>query len=249
MLIDAHAHLDRYEELLPEAIEQIDRHGIMVVAVALDVESYLATKAIAEHSPLIRPVFGVHPWGAPRYAGCLGDLDVHLQETPLIGEAGLDFHFIEDESQYDAQRRVFEYQCQWAARHGKPMSLHTKGAEPEVLETLRAFGVKDAIIHWYSGPAGLVDDYLALGCSFSVGVEVLYSTAIEQLAATIPDERLLLETDNPGGHQWLAGSPGMPVVILDVLAKVAELRHVDADELETQVANNWRHFERSAADA
>jgi TatD DNase family protein len=248
MLIDAHAHLDRYEEHLPQALEQIDRNGIVTVAVSLDVESYLATKALAARSSLIRPAFGVHPWEAPRYDGRLEELDAYLEETPLIGEAGLDFHFIEDESQYDAQRRVFEYQCQWAARLGKPMSLHTKGAEHEVLETLCTFDVKDAVIHWYSGPQDLVADYLALGFSFSIGVEVLHSAAIEQLAAAIPDDRLLLETDNPGGHQWLTGAPGMPVVLLEILTKVAELRHVDADELETQVATNWRHLERPAAD-
>ncbi|HSQ21648.1 MAG TPA: TatD family hydrolase [Coriobacteriia bacterium] len=249
MLVDAHAHLDRYEELLAQALEQIRRNGIVTVAVSMDVESYLATKTLAAGSSHVRPAFGVHPWEAPRYADRLADLDAHLQETPLIGEAGLDFHFVEDASQYDAQRRVFEYQCEWAARTAKPMSLHTKGAERDVLEALRTFRIRDAIIHWYSGPRGLVDDYLALGCAFSIGPEVLCSAHIGQLAAALPDDRLLLETDNPGGHQWLTGEPGMPVLLLEVLAKVAELRRVDADALETQVADNWQRFERPAADA
>jgi len=247
MLVDAHAHLDRYEELLPEALAQIERHAILTLAVAMDVESYLATKAIAERSPLIRPVFGVHPWEAPRYADRLGELDPYLEETPMIGEAGLDFHFVEDASLYDAQRRVFEYQCQSAARLAKPMNLHTKGAEREVLDVLKAHDIPDGIIHWYSGPLGLIEDFLALGYFFTVGVEVLFSEALQQIACKIPDERLLLETDNPGALRWLADSPGMPTVLLDVLAKVAELRQVDAALLEDRVADNWRRFEASDA--
>jgi TatD DNase family protein len=243
MLIDAHAHLDRYQGRLPEALEQIDRHRILTLAMAMDVESYLVTKALAGQSPYIRPAFGIHPWEAPRYAEHLGELDAYLDETTMIGEAGLDFHFVEDESLYGPQRRVFEYQCEWAARLRKPMNLHTKGAEREVLETLGTYGVRECIVHWYSGPPNLVDDYLALGCYFTLGVEVLYSKAIQQIAPAIPGERLLLETDNPGGYEWLVGSPGMPVVLLDVLARVADLREVYVDELESHVAENWRRLE------
>jgi Tat protein secretion system quality control protein TatD with DNase activity len=149
VLIDTHAHLDRCGDLLPEAHEQIDRHVIVTVAVSMDVESYRATKALAEQSALIHSAFGVHPWEAPRCVDCLGDLDAHLRETPLIGEAGPDFHFVQDERPYDGQRRVFERHGGWAAR----------------------------------------------------------------------------------------------------LAGVAELRRLDADELETRLADNWRRFDLPAADA
>lgn len=249
MLIDVHAHLDRYGDRLPEAIGQIDAHRIVTVAVAMDTESYDQTKALAERSAYIRPVFGVHPWEAPRYADHLAALDPWLEETPMIGEAGLDFHFVEDKSLHDSQRRVFAHECEWAARLDKPMNLHTKGAEREVLETLRCHGVKNSIVHWYSGPRDLVEEYLALGCYFTVGVEVLTSTAIEQITAAIPIDRLLLETDNPGGYDWLFGSPGMPVVLLDVLAKVADLRGIDVDRLETRLADNWQQLQERVADA
>jgi TatD DNase family protein len=240
MLVDAHAHLDRYGDRLIEALGQIDDHGILTITVAMDVESYLQCKAIARRSAFVKPIFGVHPWEAPRYCDDLTVLDEHLVETPMIGEAGLDFHFVEDARSHECQRRVFAYQCEWAARLGKPMNLHTKGAEREVLEALRSYGLKGCVVHWYSGPLNLIDDYLALGCSFTVGVEVLTSAAIQEIARTIPIDRLLLETDNPGAYEWLAGSPGMPVLLLDVLARVAELRAMDADELEERLSENWR---------
>ena len=95
------------------------------------------------------------------------------------------------------------------------------------------------------GPTTLIDDYLALGCFFTVGVEVLSSAAIQETARLVPLERLLLETDNPGAWSWLSGSPGMPVLLLDVLGKVAELRGMRADELEKRLGENWAVIERS----
>jgi TatD DNase family protein len=247
MLVDAHAHLDRYGDQVSEAVAQINDRQIVTVAVAMDIESYLKTKVLAEQSVYIKPAFGVHPWEAPRYCSDLKVLDGYLEETWMIGEAGLDFYFVKDASLQNYQRQIFGYQCDWAARLGKPMNLHTKGAEHEVLEALTSHDLRGCIVHWYSGPVDLIDDYLALGCYFTVGVEVLHSKAIEEIAKAIPIERLLLETDNPGGHKWLAGSPGMPILLLDVLAKVAELIGTVPVELESRLGENWDTFRRGSA--
>jgi TatD DNase family protein len=243
MLVDAHAHLDKYGDRLSEALGQIDDHRILTVAVATDIPSYLRTRALAERSSYVKPAFGIHPWEAPRYCDDLAMLDEHLAETPMIGEVGLDFHFVDDKRSHECQRLVFEYQCEWAARLGKVLNLHTKGAEHEVLEMLTSHGLRGCIVHWYSGPGSLIEGYLALGCYFTVGVEVLTSKIIQEIAGVIPMERLLLETDNPGAYMWLVGSPGMPVLLLDVLAKVAELRKTDADGLESRLSANWEVVE------
>jgi len=243
MLVDAHAHLDLFGERQNEALRQIEQHRILTLAVSMDVPSYLDTKSLAERSPWVRPLFGVHPWEAPRYADDLTALDAHLAATPMIGEAGLDFHFVEDARSHEQQRLVLRYQCGWAARSGKRMNLHTKGAEADVLAELRAHGLRGSIVHWYSGPAELVSDYLALGCYFTIGVEVFTSEAVRELARSLPGDRLLLETDNPGAHKWLTGSPGMPDLLLDICDAVADLREVPPEELSGQLALNWRRLE------
>jgi len=239
MIIDAHAHIDRYAERLKEAIEQINTHHISTLAVSMDIPSYLKTIEIARMSPYINPTFGIHPWEAGRYYNNLEVMDQYLMQTPLIGEAGLDFHFIEDTDQYPRQRTVFEYQCEWAKRLGKPMNLHTKGAEEEVLSTLRNFNIKSSIIHWYSGPKKLIESYLSAGSYFTVGVAVLTSPEIQEITEIIPNDRLLLETDNPDGYQWITKSIGMPTLIYDVLAKVAQLKNINSMDLKRVLANNW----------
>jgi TatD DNase family protein len=242
MLVDAHAHIDWYTDALPGALGQIEKHRILTMAVAMDVPSYLKTLEIARSCSYLIPTFGIHPWEAARYTDTLHELDGYLEKTPVIGEAGLDFHYVKDSGLYPGQRKVFEYQCAWAQRLSKPMNLHTKGAEREVLEMVQRFGIGTSIIHWYSGPESLIESYLEAGCYFTVGVDVLNPRKTRNIAEILPLDRILLETDNPGGYQWLAHEIGMPDLLLKIVEKVAVIRGVTAGELENRLWRNWQDF-------
>lgn len=240
MLLDAHTHLDMYDAAaLDAAIREIEQHRILTVAVAMDPASYARTQAIAARSDLIIPTFGVHPWEAPQWADRLDALDPLIATSRMLGEIGLDYHWVEDASAYPAQRRVFEHFLAAARDRDAIVNLHTKGAEAEVCALLRAYRVRRAIVHWYSGPLDVLDDLLALGATFTVGVEVCHSDAIRAVAARIPPDRLLTETDNPGGLEWLTGERGMPRHVLDVVGALAALHGTDADAIQAQVWANW----------
>ncbi len=242
MLVDAHVHIDKYAGQLNEALSQIAAHHILTVCVSMDIPSYLRAKEISASSKFLVPTFGIHPWEAEHYCKKLDLLDAYLEQTPIIGEAGLDFVWVSDRKLDPCQRAVFRYQCQWAQRLSKKMNLHTKGAEHEVLQTLSEFGLRGSIIHWYSGPLELIDAYLAIGCYFTIGVEILTSPVIEKIARQIPIDRILLETDNPGGYEWLTKRIGMPAILLDVLDKVARVKGTDPISFEAQLTKNWREF-------
>lgn len=242
MLVDAHAHIDWYTDALPDALSQIEKLRILTMAVAMDVPSYLKTVEIARSSPYIIPTFGIHPWEALRYTNNLWELDVYLEDTPVIGEAGLDFHYVKDKNLFPGQIEVFEYQCSWAQSLSKPMNLHTKGAELEVLEMLNRFKIGRSIVHWYSGPVSLIESYLAAGCYFTVGVDVLNPRILQSIAEILPMDRILLETDNPDGYRWLAKEIGMPELLLKILEKVSEIKDMTTGELENRLWQNWQDF-------
>ncbi len=242
MLVDAHAHMDWYTDSLPDALGRIEKHRILTMAVAMDVPSYLKTLEIARSCSYVIPTFGIHPWEAARYTDNLHELDGYLEKTPVIGEAGLDFHYVKDSGLYPGQMKVFEYQCAWAQRLSKPMNLHTRGAEREVLEMLTRFRIDTSIIHWYAGPVSLMESYLAAGCYFTVGVDVLNPRKTHTIAEILPLDRILLETDNPGGYQWLAHETGMPDLLLKIVEKVSEAKGMTAIELENELWQNWRNF-------
>jgi TatD DNase family protein len=238
MLIDSHCHLDRYEENLGGALEQIRQHRIFTISNSMDLPSYKQNVKIAATCDLVLPVFGVHPWNASEYVGCLKDLDWAISESPMIGEIGLDYYFVKETSRYDDQRKVFEYFLRAASRHRKIVIVHTKGAESEAYQLLKQHSVERAIIHWYSGPWHILKAMVECGFYFTIGVEVLFSQHIQDIAGYLPAELILTETDNPGGNASITGTIGTPLLIKDVIGKLAEIRGASDQTIMTTVQNN-----------
>jgi TatD DNase family protein len=242
MLIDAHSHLDLYEEALEPALQEIRQHSIFTVSNSLGLESYQHNLDIAGQCDWVLPIFGVHPWFAPQHADRLEDLGAAIEQSSMLGEIGLDYYFVEDASQYPAQRKVFEFFLQAAAEQGKIVHLHTKGAEQEVLELLDRHGVERAVVHWYSGPLDILKQWKARGAYFTVGIEVRYSPHIQEIARQVPAEQLLTETDNPGGPKSLIGGLGMPSLIQDVVQELAAVRSTTAEAIVQSVHANFRQL-------
>jgi TatD DNase family protein len=241
MLIDAHVHLDKYGDLLDQALSEIDAQRIFTVATAMDVPSYLELRKIAERSPFILPTFGVHPRRAAEYVDRLPELGRYLEMSPAIGEIGLDFHWVKDTATYPAQRKVLEYFIACAGEQNKFVNLHTKAGEKEILDLLAKYDVRRAIIHWYSGPLDILNAMIDYGCYFTIGVEVLYSDYIKTIVQAVPDHLLLTETDNPGALKWLKKHDdlGMPNAIKSVIAALAEVRDASPEKIETVVQQNF----------
>jgi TatD DNase family protein len=241
MLIDAHVHLDKYGDLLDEALQEIEENRIFTVATAMDLPSYLDLQNIGECSDLVLPTFGIHPRRAAEYADRLHEIGRYIEMSPAIGEIGLDFHWVKDASTYPAQRKVLEYFIAAAAEQNKFVNLHTKAGEKEILDLLEKYDAKRAIIHWYSGPMDILQAMIHYGCYFTIGVEVLYSDYIKEIARAIPDHLLLTETDNPGALRWLKKNDevGMPTAIKAVVNALAELRQLTPEHIENLVHGNF----------
>lgn len=241
MLIDAHVHLDKYGDLLDQALQEIETERIFTVATAMDVPSYLELQIIAQRSDLVLPTFGIHPRRAAEYIDRLSEIGRYIETSPAIGEIGLDFHWVKDSATYPAQRKVLEYFIAAAREQNKFVNLHTKAGEKDILDLLEGYDIQRAIIHWYSGPMDILRAMIDYGCYFTIGVEVLYSDYIKEIARTIPDHLLLTETDNPGALRWLKKTDeiGMPTAIKSVVVGLATLRQTGQEEITSLVHANF----------
>jgi len=244
MLIDAHTHLDEYSEyengaeLEEKALEEIEDNKILSIANSMDVPSYEKTLNLAKKSSLILPCFGIHPRKAQIYSERLDELEEYAEECKMIGEIGLDY-FWADKGTFAQQMVVFEYFLEKARETDKIINVHTKGAESDIIEKIKKHKVNRVIIHWYSGPKWEFRELLKMGCYFTVGVQLKYSEIIADIAKAIPLDRLLLETDNPSGEEWLSKRIGMPRDIKDVYNDTAKLRKLSIGELENIAWNNY----------
>ena len=240
MLLDAHAHIDEYGENLDAALDQIRTNQIFTLAVSMNPDSYRRTCDIANSCDFIIPSFGIHPWRASKFYDKLDQFTSVAEQSPMIGEIGLDHRFVDDLSSFPHQNKVFDYFLDVASKHEKIINLHTSGAEREVVEKLEKFRIPRSIVHWYNGPLELIDRYLSAGAWFTIGVELLFSNGISTILDAIPNDRLLTETDNPGGYKWLCGEAGQPDLIKKVISKIAQHKGMGEAELNALISSNFR---------
>ena len=247
MLIDAHTHLDHYDQTIwPKVLAEISRYNVLCISNATDLVSYTQTREIAKSNALILPTFGIHPWYAVENAHLLETdrtaLDAAITQSPMLGEIGLDQRWIEDAATYPIQQHVFEYFLAAARVQDKSVNLHTSGAEALVLQLLEAYDIAHAIVHWYAGPLDVLHRMIQRGIYFTIGVEVMHSAQIQTIARAIPMALLLTETDGPSGLDWLTGEIGMPHHLEDVLATLAKLKGVSIETMKATVAENFWCF-------
>jgi TatD DNase family protein len=174
MLIDAHTHLDRYlyrrfGGTITPVLEQTEKQKILSVSNSLDLASYKTNRKISEHSRLIIPAFGIHPWNAYKYVNKTELIKKLVKENEIIGEIDLDYYYVRDEERHSFQRDIFELFL--SETKDKIVSIHTKGAEKDVLDLLRRYGNKKVIIHWYSGDLDTLEKMIKEGYYFSISPE------------------------------------------------------------------------------
>ena len=146
---------------------------------------------------------------------------------------------MKERERWPLQVKVFDYLLQRASQQQKIVNLHTKGAEQLVLDKLYQFKIERAIVHWYSGPLDVFDQLVQYGCYFTFGVELAHRTLIQELAQRCPADKLLTETDGPGGLEWLTGERAYPMHIADVVEKLAMVRGQNVGEIKAQIWQNY----------
>lgn len=194
---------------------------------------------------------GVHPHEAKLWRDAIEDELRGLardKRIVAIGEIGLDFHY--DHSPRDVQRDVFRRQIQLAREVGLPIIVHAREADGESAAILEGEKANECggVIHCFTGGQELARRALALGffISFSGIVAFPRAQVIQQVACTLPRERLLVETDAP----FLAPPPfrgkrNEPAFVVEVARKLASLRGEAFEEVAQAALDNFRQLFRT----
>jgi TatD DNase family protein len=242
-VIDSHTHLDLCEPSDAELVEAADAAGVTrILTIGIDGASCRAALAAAEAFPQVYAAIGRHPNASKGFDDAdlaeLRALAAH-ERCRAIGETGLDFY--REGAPAEDQRRAFAAQIGLARETRKPLVIHTRAADLQTLEQLarEADGVS-VVLHCFSMPERL-DECVARGYAISFAGNVTYRSATELAAAarSVPDDRLLVETDAPYlTPQAVRKHPNQPAFVAHTLAFVAEQRGVGVDELGATVQRN-----------
>jgi TatD DNase family protein len=199
--------------------------------------------ALAEEHDLIYSAIGVHPHEASIYDP---ELEARLLEATSRqkvvgwGEIGLDYHY--DYSPREVQRRVFAIQIELARQAGLPVIIHTREAEEDTVAILREHEGVTGVLHCFTGTQSLADTALELGLliSFSGVLTFKNSNDLRAVAASVPLDRTLVETDSP----YLAPVPfrgrrNEPAYVRETAASLASLHGVTIEEVAGQTSANF----------
>jgi TatD DNase family protein len=234
MLVDSHCHLDA-AEFDPDRAQVIARAlaaGVSRQLVpAVDAAGWPKLRDVCAQAPELFPAYGLHPMFL---AGHRPEHLVQLcgwieRERPhAIGECGLD-HFVEGLDP-QAQAGYFDGQLRLAREFDLPVIVHARRAVDAVIAAIRKVDGLRGVVHSFSGSREQAEQLWKLGFLVGLGGPVTYERArrLRELAATMPIEHLLLETDAPDQPDaGIRGQRNEPARLTTVLACIAELRNED----------------------
>ena len=244
-MIDFHCHLDLYPDGL-EVARQTNQRNDFTLVVTTSPRAYHATSRVFGRLPRLHVALGLHPEVAETKAAELDALVAGIREARFVGEIGLDGS-LPHRNSLPVQERIFKAALGECARQGgRVMSIHSRGAEQKVVQHLALAGsVGVPVLHWFSGALGTLDDACKLGCWFSVGPAMLAGEKGRRLAARMPMDRILPETDGPFAR--VGAKPLMPWQAIDVSHTLAELWGVELQHARAQLSENLERLLKSGA--
>ncbi|MFN4148913.1 MAG: TatD family hydrolase [Rhodocyclaceae bacterium] len=242
-LIDTHCHLDAAEfdadreEVFRRA--KIGAGGTARVSAfvvpAVERANFGAVASVCREYPGCAPAYGIHPMYVDRaHPEDLDALREMLRREPAVavGEIGLDRHV---EPRDDARQKFyFVEQLKIAREFGLPVLLHVRRAIEPILEALRETRVSGGIIHAFNGSREQAEQFIRLGFRLGFGGAMTHpgSKRIRAVAAIIPLEAIVLETDAPDiPPVWRAGARTEPVDLIRIAQTLADLRGLDEEQI------------------
>jgi TatD DNase family protein len=244
-LVDSHCHLDaaEFDHDRAAVIERARAAGVTrQIVPAVDAAGWPKLRNVCADDHGLFPAYGLHPVylesHRPEHLDALRGW-IEREHPVAIGECGLDFHL--EELDIPTQQRYFDGQLALAHEYGLPLIVHARQAVDAVIAAIKRAGRVRGVVHSFSGSVDQARQLWKLDFMVGLGGPVTFERAnrLRKLAATMPIEHLLLETDAPdqpdAQHR---GQRNEPARITNVLRTIAELRNQDSAEIAAATAAN-----------
>jgi len=256
LLVDVHAHLDhdKFKPDFDRMLAEAKTAGIKaIITNGVNPASNEGLIALSKKDPMIKIAMGLYPLdalglgadaaGLPTQTGpvdmdaALSYIESHKNDIVAIGEVGLDFKM--DDKFHSDQKANFEKIIALSEKIKKPMIIHSRGAESDIVAMLESSRIKKAVLHCFSGNKKLIQKAADLGLSFSIPANIVKMQHFQLLVSMVNSSQLLTETDAP----WLGPVPGernVPQNVRLAVEKIAEIKGLDTKEASMVIFQNYQ---------
>lgn len=251
-LVDTHAHLADRGLLadLPAVLERARAAGIVqIVSIATDADDSATVVNLSREHPGLFAAVGIHPNEAAKANASDWQRVVALVKEPgvvAVGETGLDRY--RDRTPFPVQQEYFERHLDLAAEHGLPVVIHCRQSERDIIGQLsRRGGPVRGVLHSFTGTREDAEAFLALGLHVSFAGQVTFQNksldALREVAAQVPADRILVETDSPylSPHPH-RGERNEPARVALTALRLALVRHLAPGDLARLTTANARRL-------
>lgn len=243
-IFDTHSHYDdeKFNEDREELLTKLRENGVCgVIDCGCDKASSLEAIRLSEKFGFVFAAIGIHPHeAADSKENDLEELKAlySKEKVVAVGEIGLDYHY--DFSPREVQLEIFEKQIILANELSLPIIVHDREAHEDTMNLLKKYKPK-GVVHCFSGSAEMAKEVLKLGMYIGLGGAVTFKNARKPLevAAIVPEDKLLLETDCPYmAPVPLRGTRCDSSMIAYTAEKLSEIRGADTQELIDKCREN-----------
>lgn len=243
-IIDSHCHLDfpKFNSDREESILRAREAGVVgMINSGISLKGNRISLELAETHEDIHAALGLSPdigreGEDTEINAILAQIEANAEKAVGIGEAGLDYQDCKTTEERERQTAAFKKVIELAKDLDKPLVVHARMAEEEVLKLVRS--VDTVIYHCYSGSIETMKEIVDMGYYISMATLVCFSKHHQDIAEAVPLENLLLETDSP----FLSPRKGRnePAFIADSVPVVAQLKDMDPAEIAKSTTENAR---------
>jgi TatD DNase family protein len=249
---DVHCHLPEnyfYKEINSFMQEWLELGLEFVVSVSDKLTRCERSIELSTRFEEIIPGIGIHPWKVKRNLTeeLRDNFRRLLQKNPgvILGEVGLDHHFIKKEEYYPFQEEYFRFFLELSEKNNVPINIHGKGAEETISEILTTVNIppNNILMHWYTGPQKILTEYIDRGYFFSINPSILSGSPHINVLKEAPFDQILTESD--GNIKYTINNEriiGSPALIPNILEKICEVKGKDMEEITSKLHENSRRY-------
>lgn len=237
-LLDTHCHVSAYSDPVA-TLREAEAAGVAIVAVTEDPDEYRRLRTRLGRREHVEVALGLHPLRAASFGpNELARFFRLVPQANWIGEVGLDYSRV-GAATVKAQQRVFDVVLTEAQPGKHPLTVHSRGAEKDVVRRLADAGLP-AVLHWYTGPMNLIEEALQAGLYFSINIAMVRSRKFPSLMRAFARDRILLETDGPYAKD--RGRAAQPAGMNELATALGNFWGLDLIETTNILRANQRRF-------